>query len=107
MIHSDSDYCYRQLRVLQHTPFETQLFHLSPPYLPTYGIYVASLTKTFMYHLKTLFKSFLFVTVQAHGAVKVNQYLSCQKYLMEVLTSQKQKEKQKNDKSCTSPILDD
>lgn len=55
-----------------------------------------------MYHLKTLFKSFLFVTAQAHGAVRGNQYLSCQKYLTEVLTSQMQKEK-----SCTSPILDD
>src|SRR3954469_6897142 len=60
------------LLVLPHTPFETQLFHLSPPYLPTYGIYLPSLTKTFMYHLKTLFKSFLFVTVQAHGAVRGN-----------------------------------
>src|SRR3954469_14237093 len=79
-----------------------QLFHLSPPYIPIYGIYVPSLTKTFMYHLKTLFKSFLFVTVQDHGAVRRNQYLSCQKYLTEVLTSQMQKEK-----SCTSPILDD
>src|SRR3954470_15069365 len=24
-----------------------QLFHMSPPYLPTYGIYLPSLTKTF------------------------------------------------------------
>src|SRR4051812_45820183 len=54
-----------------------------------------------MYHLKTLFKSFLFVTVKAHGAVRGNQYLSCQKYLTEVLTSQKK------EKSYTSPILDD
>src|ERR1041384_1675070 len=68
---------------------KNQLFHLSPPYLPIYGIFLPSLTKTFMYHLKTLFKSFLFVTVQAHGAVRGNQYLSCQKYLTEVLTSQK------------------
>src|ERR1041384_7584341 len=81
---------------------KNQLFHLSPPYLPIYGIYVPSLTKTFMYHLKTSFKSFLFVTIQAHGAVRRNQYLSCHKYLTEVLTSQMQKEK-----SCTSPILDD
>src|ERR1043165_5673673 len=81
---------------------KNQLFHLSPPYLPIYGIYVPSLTKTFMYHLNTLFKSFLFVTVQAHGAVRRNQYLSCKKYLTEVLTSQMQKEK-----ICTSPILDD
>src|SRR3954469_21945174 len=80
---------------------------MSPPYLPIYGIYVPSLTKTFMYHLKTLFKSFLFVTVQAHGAVRGNQYLSCQKYLTVVLTSQKQKEKREKEKSCTSPILDD
>src|SRR3954468_17658671 len=85
---------------------EPQLVHLSPPYLPIYGIYVTSLTKTFMYHLKTLFKSFLFVTIQAHGAVRGNQYLTCQKYLTEVLTSQKQKEKVKNEKSYTSPILD-
>src|ERR1041384_8157357 len=66
-----------------------QFFHMSPPYLPIYGIYLPSLTKTFVYHLKTLFKSFLFVTVQAHGAVRGNQYLPCQKYLTEVLTSQK------------------
>src|SRR3954462_8515986 len=66
---------------------------MSPPYLPIYGIYVPSLTKTFMYHLKTLFKSFLFVTVQAHGAVRRNQYLSCEKDLTEVVTSQMQKRK--------------
>src|SRR3954467_15833562 len=70
---------------------------MSPPYLPIYGIYVPSLTKTFMYHLKTLFKSFLFVTVLAHGVVRGNQYLSCQKYLTKVLTSQK-KEKEKKRK---------
>src|SRR3954468_5848073 len=29
---------------------------------------------------RNLFKSFPFVTVQAHGAVRENQYLSCQKY---------------------------
>src|SRR3954469_9491825 len=29
-----------------------QLFHMSPPYLPIYGIYLPSLTKTFLYHLK-------------------------------------------------------
>src|ERR1043165_1642482 len=68
---------------------------MSPPYLPIYGIYLPSLTKTFMYHLKTLFKSFLFLTVQAHGAVRGNQYLSCQKYLTEVLTSQKKRKKRK------------
>ena len=63
-----------------------------------------------MYHLKTLFKSFLFVTVRTHGAVRGNQYLSCQKYLTEVLTSQKfkkKREKEKKYKSCTSPVLDD
>ena len=76
-----------------HIPFLNQLFHMSPPYLHTYGIYLPSLTKTFMYHLKTLFKSFLFVSVQAHGAVRRNQYLSCQKDLTEVLTSQMQKVK--------------
>src|SRR3954464_10075912 len=65
-----------------------------------------SLMKTFMYHLKTLFKSFLFVTVQAHGAVRGNRYLSWQKYLTEVLTSQKKREREK-EKSCNSPILDD
>src|SRR3954463_2119258 len=79
---------------------------MSPLYLPIYGIYVPSLTKNFMYHLKTLFKSFLFVTVQAHGAVRGNQYILCQKYLTEVLTSQKKREREK-DKSCTSPIFDD
>src|ERR1043165_9342197 len=85
------------------------MFHVSPRYLPIYGIYVPSLTKTFMYHLKTLFKSFLFVTVPAHGAVRGNQYLSCQKYLTEVLTSQKIKNKREKEKekSYTSPILDD
>src|SRR3954464_6434514 len=62
-----------------HTPFLNQLFHMSPAYLPIYGIYLPSLTKTFVHHLKTLFKSFLFVTVQAHGAVRENQYLPCQK----------------------------
>src|SRR3954468_11609301 len=67
------------LLVLPHTPFQTQLFHMIPPYLPIYGIYLPSLTNTFMYHLKTLFKNFLFVTVQAHGAVRENQYLPCQK----------------------------
>src|SRR4051812_34641207 len=51
-----------------------------------------------MYHLKTLFKSFLFVTVQAHGVVRRNQYLSCQKYLTEVLTSQKNKNKERERK---------
>src|SRR3954466_13897299 len=35
-----------------HTPFLNLLFHMSPPYLPIYGIYLPSLTKTFMYHLK-------------------------------------------------------
>ena len=48
-----------------------------------------------MYHLKTLFKTFLFVTVQAHGVVRGNQYLSCQKYLTKVLTSQEKKEKKR------------
>src|SRR3954469_11020887 len=67
-----------------HIPLLNQLFLVSPPYIPTYGIYLPSLTKTFMYHLKTLFKSFLFLTVQAHGAVRGNQYFSCQKYFMEV-----------------------
>src|SRR3954471_14687589 len=80
------------------TPFLNQLFHMSPPYLPIYGIYLPSLTKTFMYHLKTLFKSFLFVTVQSHRAVRGNQYLSCQKYLTEVLTSQKIKIKREKEK---------
>src|SRR3954468_4400202 len=72
-----------------HTPFLTQLFHMSPPYLPIYGIYLPSLTKTFVYHLKTLFKSFLFVIVQAHGVVRENQYLPCQFFLLHdiVLTS--------------------
>src|ERR1043165_7675209 len=81
-----------------HTPFLNQLFHMSRPYLPIYGIYLPSLTKTFTYHLKTLFESFLFVTVQAHGAVRENQYLSCQKYLMEVLTCQKIKKEKKREK---------
>src|SRR3954463_13553788 len=67
------------LLVLPHS-LSTQLFHMSPPYLPIYGIHLPSRTKTFMYHLKTLFKSFLFVTVQAHGTVRENRYLSCQKY---------------------------
>src|SRR3954471_24327152 len=75
---------------------------MGPPYLPIYGIYLPSLTKTFMYHLKTLFQSFLFVTVQAHGAVRVNQYLSCQKYLTEVLS---QKNKNKRRKVALPPYL--
>src|SRR4051812_13205793 len=70
-----------------------------------YGIYVSSLMKTFMYHLKTLFKSFLFVTVQAHGAVRGNQYPSCQKYFTEVLSSQKQKKKEKKRKVVLAPYL--
>src|SRR3954462_1059455 len=39
------------LLVLPH-PFLNQLFHMSPPYLPIYGIYLPSLTKTFVYNLK-------------------------------------------------------
>src|ERR1043165_6703797 len=62
--------------------------------MPTYMWYLRAIpNEDFKYHLKTLFKSFLFVTVQAHGAVRRNQYLSCQKYLTEVLTSQMQKRK--------------
>src|SRR3954463_14882291 len=45
-----------------HTPFLNHLFHMSPLYLPIYGFYLPSLTKNFMYHLKTIFKSFPFVT---------------------------------------------
>src|SRR4051812_17608671 len=86
-----------------HTPFLNQLFHMSPPYLPIYGIYLPSLMKTFMYHLKTLFKSFLFVTVQARGAVRENQYLSCQKYLTEVLTSQKYKKRKRRKRKIALP----
>ena len=44
---------------------------MSPLYLHIYGIYLPFLTKTFMYHLKNFQISFLFVNVQAHGAVGV------------------------------------
>ena len=43
-----------------------------------------------MYHLKTLFKSFLFVTVQAHGAVREISIFHAKTSLLhdKVLTSQ-------------------
>ena len=77
----------RILLVLPHS-LSKPVVPYESPYLPTYFIYLPSLMKTFLYHLKTLFKSFLLVTVQVHGAVRGNRYLLWQKYLTEVLTSQ-------------------
>src|SRR3954469_13466189 len=49
--------------------------------IPTYMWYLPA-TPNLYFHVpsRNLFKSFAFVTVQAHGAVRGNQYLSCQKY---------------------------
>src|ERR1041385_8259615 len=49
--------------------------------IPTYMWYLpATPNLDFLVPSRNLFKSFPFVTVQAHGAVRENQYLSCQKY---------------------------
>ena len=63
---------------------------MSPLYLPIYGIYLPSLTKTFMYHLKNLQISFPFVPVQAHAAVGVINIFHAKDVLLvdKVLTSQ-------------------
>src|ERR1041385_7662477 len=62
--------------------------------IPTYMCYLpASPNLDFLVPSRNLFKSFPFATVQAHGAVRENQYLPCQNILTEVLTSQLKKYK--------------
>ena len=49
--------------------------------IPTYMWYLAATPNLdFLVPSRNLFKSFPFATVQAHGAVRENQYLPCQKY---------------------------
>ena len=84
-------FCYPSSSTKRNSACASTITFLNPvvPFestIPTYTWYL--LAMSFVYHLKTLFKSFLFVTAQAHGAVRRNQYLSCQKCLTEVLTSQ-------------------
>src|SRR3954467_8394032 len=49
--------------------------------IPTYIWYLLDIpNEDFHVPSQNLFKSFLFVTIQAHGAMRENQYLPCQKY---------------------------